>query len=140
MCGCLSCAPNWGPGLKPRHALRLGIEPATLWFTACAQSTGPQQPGQSLSPLDIAFFRLLSNSSFFLWQTSIILSIPLIRVYLSFYFTALLISLCTFSLNKLICFLHNVITDLYSQLRFPSGFQTHVFKCTLNIQFYLEGP
>ena len=33
MCGCLLCAPYWGPGLQPRHVLWLGIEPATLWLT-----------------------------------------------------------------------------------------------------------
>ena len=33
MCGCLSGAPYWGPGLQPRHVSWLGIEPATLWFS-----------------------------------------------------------------------------------------------------------
>ena len=35
MCGCLLCAPYWGPGLglQPRHMPSLGIELATLWFT-----------------------------------------------------------------------------------------------------------
>ena len=33
MCGCLSSAPYWPPGLQPRHMPWLGIEPATLWFT-----------------------------------------------------------------------------------------------------------
>ena len=33
MCGCLSCAPNWGPGPQPRHVSRLGIKLVTLWFT-----------------------------------------------------------------------------------------------------------
>ena len=32
MCGCLSHAPNWGPGLQPRHVPWLGIEPATPCF------------------------------------------------------------------------------------------------------------
>ena len=32
MCGCLSQAPYWGPGLQPRHVPWLGIEWATLWF------------------------------------------------------------------------------------------------------------
>ena len=32
MCGCFSCTPYWGPGLKPRHVPWLGIKPATLWF------------------------------------------------------------------------------------------------------------
>ena len=32
MCGCLLCAPYWGPGPQPRHVPWLGIEPATLWF------------------------------------------------------------------------------------------------------------
>ena len=30
--GCLSHAPNWGPGLQPRHVPWLGIKPATFWF------------------------------------------------------------------------------------------------------------
>ena len=33
MCGCLSCAPYWTPGLQPRHVPWLGIEQATVWFT-----------------------------------------------------------------------------------------------------------
>ena len=33
MCGCLSHAPYWAPGPKPRHVPGLGIEVATLWFT-----------------------------------------------------------------------------------------------------------
>ena len=32
-CGCLSCAPHWGPGPQPRHVPQLGIELETLWFT-----------------------------------------------------------------------------------------------------------
>ena len=43
------CLPlTWtplGPGLQPRHVPWLGIEPATLWFTARAQSTELHQPG-----------------------------------------------------------------------------------------------
>ena len=33
MCGCLSSAPYWGPGPKPRHMPCVEIEPATVWFT-----------------------------------------------------------------------------------------------------------
>ena len=33
VCGCLSHAPYWGPGLQPRHAPWLGIELATFCFT-----------------------------------------------------------------------------------------------------------
>ena len=32
MWGCLSCAPNWGPGPKPRHVPWLGIELVTVWY------------------------------------------------------------------------------------------------------------
>ena len=32
MCGCLSCAPNWGPAPQPMHAPSLGIKPATFQF------------------------------------------------------------------------------------------------------------
>ena len=31
MCGCLSCAPYWGPGLQPRHVPWLGIELVTIF-------------------------------------------------------------------------------------------------------------
>ena len=31
--GCLSRAPNWGPGLQRRHVPWLGIEPSTFQFT-----------------------------------------------------------------------------------------------------------
>ena len=31
--GCVSCAPNQGPGPQPRHVPWLGIKPATFWFT-----------------------------------------------------------------------------------------------------------
>ena len=70
MCGCLSHTPYWGPGLQPRPVLRLGIEPATLWFagwrsihwatparawgtffvslTFCVFSTGPSNQKQTL--------------------------------------------------------------------------------------------
>ena len=44
MCGWFSCVPYWGLGPQPRHVPWLGIEPATLWFTACAQSTELHQP------------------------------------------------------------------------------------------------
>ena len=33
MCGCLSHAPKWGPGLQPRHVPWLGLKPGTFWFT-----------------------------------------------------------------------------------------------------------
>ena len=45
MCGCLSCTPQWGLGLQPRHVPWLGIKPATLWSQARAQSTELHQPG-----------------------------------------------------------------------------------------------
>ena len=32
MCGCLLCAPYWGPGPQPRHVPWLGIEQMTLSF------------------------------------------------------------------------------------------------------------
>ena len=46
MCGCLSHAPYWGPGLQPRHVPCLGIKPATLYLAqAHTQFTEPHQPG-----------------------------------------------------------------------------------------------
>ena len=45
MCGCLSCTPYRGPGLQPRHVPQLGMEPATLWFSASPPCTEPHQPG-----------------------------------------------------------------------------------------------
>ena len=44
----LSHAPNWGPGVQPRHVPWLEIEPVTFWFSgrqASTQSTEPYQPG-----------------------------------------------------------------------------------------------
>ena len=40
-------APTGGCGPQPRHGSWPGIEPATLWFTACAQSTELYQPGRA---------------------------------------------------------------------------------------------
>ena len=45
MCGCLLCAPYWGPGLQPRHVPWLGIEPVTHWFTGQHSIHDPHQPG-----------------------------------------------------------------------------------------------
>ena len=45
MCSCFSCTPHWGPGLQPRRVPWLGIEPETLWVTACDKSTELHQPG-----------------------------------------------------------------------------------------------
>ena len=39
---------HWGPGPQPRHVPWLGIELATLWFAAWAQSTELCQPGITL--------------------------------------------------------------------------------------------
>ena len=32
LCGCLSHAPTWGPGLQPRHVSWVGLELVTPWF------------------------------------------------------------------------------------------------------------
>ena len=45
VCGCLLHSSQWGPGPQPRLVPWLGMEPATLWFAACTQSTEPHQPG-----------------------------------------------------------------------------------------------
>ena len=45
VCGCISKAPYWGPGLQPRHVPRPGIEPATPWFAGGCSTTEPQQSG-----------------------------------------------------------------------------------------------
>ena len=54
VCGYLSHGPHWGPGRQPRHVLQLGIEPAILWFAACAQSTELHQPGNCICSLKTA--------------------------------------------------------------------------------------
>ena len=53
VCGCLLHGPHWGPGLQPRHVPWWGIEPATLWFTARAQSTQLHQPGLLLDTFNV---------------------------------------------------------------------------------------
>ena len=45
MCGCLSHAPYWGPGLKPRRVPWLGIEHVTA-SQAGTQSSKPHEQGQ----------------------------------------------------------------------------------------------
>ena len=41
MCGCLLCAPYWGPGPQPRQVPWLGIELATLSFTGWCSTISP---------------------------------------------------------------------------------------------------
>ena len=41
MCGCLLCAPYWGPGWHPRHVLWLGIKQATLWCGGAPSHRAP---------------------------------------------------------------------------------------------------
>ena len=55
MCGYLLHVPHWGPGPLPRHVPWLGIELATLWFTACTQSTELHQPGVESYFLKVLF-------------------------------------------------------------------------------------
>ena len=57
VCCCLLCAPYRGPGLQPRHVPWLGIELATLWFAACAQSTELHQAGLKYLFLVVIFRR-----------------------------------------------------------------------------------
>ena len=45
MCGCLLCTLYWEPDPQPRHVPWLGIELATLWFTACAPFSELHWPG-----------------------------------------------------------------------------------------------
>ena len=49
MCGCLSCAPYWGPGPQPRHVPWPGIEPATFWFSG-------QHPTHWTTPVKVLYF------------------------------------------------------------------------------------
>ena len=58
-------ARNQGPGLRPRHVSRLGIEPATFRFTDSAQSTEPPQPG--LKYIVLAFPKKRGGKALF-WE------------------------------------------------------------------------
>ena len=73
MCGCLSCAPYWGPGPQPRHVPWLGLELATLWSAAHTQSTGLLQPGLKIKPL---YTQILNHYT---------IPLKLIQCYLSIY-------------------------------------------------------
>ena len=46
MCGCLSCAPYWGPGLQQPW---LGTKPMTLWLSAHFRSMNIQKNNFSLN-------------------------------------------------------------------------------------------
>ena len=48
MCGCLSHAPYWGPGLQPWPVPLMGIELAIFRFSGRTPSTEPLQPGREL--------------------------------------------------------------------------------------------
>ena len=82
VCGCLSCASYWGPGLQCRHVPWLGIEPVTFglrdstptnWATpARAQTHGLQ----TFSPIS--------------WVTFLLCYFPL--MYKSFYFFEVLLT------------------------------------------------
>ena len=88
MCGCLSCAPLWGPGLQPRNVPWLGMEPVTLW--PGVQSTEPHQPGRHLNVLlivkltcfqfNILIFKL-NFGIFQLSKLSLILDLHFLSVY-----------------------------------------------------------
>ena len=56
MCGCLSHAPSWGPGLWPRHLPWLGIKLATPWFTGWRLSHWATRAG--LSSVDLLGFQM----------------------------------------------------------------------------------
>ena len=56
MC-CLSRAPNWGPGLKPRPVPWLETELTTFHFPSQLESTEPQQPGLLVLFLMILFLK-----------------------------------------------------------------------------------
>ena len=56
VCGCLSHAPKWGPGLQPRHVPWLRIELATLWFSARTQTTELHQPGREMLEILLPMF------------------------------------------------------------------------------------
>ena len=44
MCGCLSRAPNWGPGLQPRQCPEWESNPLPSGSQSSTQSTEPHQP------------------------------------------------------------------------------------------------
>ena len=44
MCGCLSRAPNWGPGLQPRQCPEWESNPLPSGSQSGTQSTEPHQP------------------------------------------------------------------------------------------------
>ena len=60
MCGCLSCAPYWGPGLQPRHVPWLGIEPVILCL-AVQHSIHWATPARALNCLSILAFDILRS-------------------------------------------------------------------------------
>ena len=64
MCGFLSHAPYWGPGLQPRHVPCLGIESATLWFAGW-HSIHQATPARAL----VSFLYNLHNNS--IWHMTV---------------------------------------------------------------------
>ena len=66
MCGCLSCAHYWGPGLQPRHVPWLGINLQCFDSQAHTQSTELHQPGP--------FFFFKNSYSFVPWKELVALT------------------------------------------------------------------
>ena len=56
MCGCLSCAPYWGPGLQPRHVPDWESNQQPFDLQAGAQPTEQHQPGPELLLIDIHYY------------------------------------------------------------------------------------
>ena len=60
MCGCLSCAPYWGPGLHPGLCPDWELNWRSFGLQAGIQSTEPHQPGLPILTLSL-------NSASLLW-------------------------------------------------------------------------
>ena len=74
---CLLHTPNWGSGPQPRHMPWLWIKQVTLQSQACAQSTEPHQPGQSVD----FFTGKINNSEVKQWKYNFLWYVTCINSY-----------------------------------------------------------
>ena len=124
MCGCLSSAPYWRPGLQPRHVL--GINLATLWFAGWCSTVMPHQPA-ILDTFNISILILQT------WQFHILVLVRFFVDSLGFSSKSIMSSVI-----KAFLFFFSIWTPLIlkNNFRFTKWLQKFIYLSPIFFQFY----